>query len=253
MPIEFSQGMPSSFVTINNKTIPLLLDSGASKIFLVLSKNVLKDLNVTYTGETHCLRAVDGRYCMKKFIIPSVKVGNFTLRNVPGEELKKLWGGSTKGFIETEASKNGIIGLGLLRQFNVLLDYKNHEITYSLPKTYPKNLNLASCHSVKTDFVHGIVADYFFNNKNNIMVLDTGSNLSIVKPNANKVFYPCEESHINDFKNCRINKISVFPNQKPEDFYVEDLNLPFDGIIGSAYIQNHKIFIDSAKKVVYLC
>ncbi len=190
---------------------------------------------------------------MRKFIIPSVKVGNFLLRNVPGEELKKLWGGSTEGFIETPAAKNGVIGLEFLRKYNILLDYKNHEITYFQHQTYPKNLNLASCHPVKTDFVRGVVANYFFNNKNNIMVLDTGSNLSIIKSNADKVFYPCEAEHDNDFKNCRVNKVSLFPNQKSEDFYVQDLNLPFDGIIGSAYIQNHKIFIDADKKVIYLC
>jgi predicted aspartyl protease len=253
MPLEFSQGLSSTFVTIDNKKIPLLIDSGASKEFLVLSKHALEGLNVTYTGKIHCITALDGRFCMKKFIIPSVKVGNFVMKNVPGEELKRLWGGSQKGFIATEAAKNGLIGLSLLKQFNVLIDYQNHEISYMSYQDYPKNLNLASCHPIKTDFVHGIVADYFFNNKNNKMVLDTGANISVIKPNANKVFYPCEESHKNDIRNCRINKIAIFPNEKPENFYVEDLNLPFDGIIGSGYIQNHKIFIESSKNIVYLC
>jgi hypothetical protein len=85
------------------------------------------------------------------------------------------------------------------------------------------------------------------------MVLDTGSNLSIIKPNANKSFYPCDKSHENDFKNCRINRFVLLPGQQPEDFYVQNLNLPFDGIIGSDYIQNHKIFIDSHKKIIYFC
>ena len=89
---------------------------------------------------------------------------NLILHNVPGEEMKTLWGGSTKGFIETPASKSGVLGLNFLRQFNVLIDYKSHKLSYYSYQRYPENLNLSACHAIKTDFTHGIIANFYFNN-----------------------------------------------------------------------------------------
>lgn len=254
-PLIFSQGMPSTFVTVGNKTIPLLLDTGASRNSLILTKAALKNFAVTYTGKIHCMTALDKKYCMKEFVIPMVKVGNFVLHNVPGEEMITLWGGHTEGFIQTESSRNGVLGLNFLKQFNVLIDYKQHEITYQPFQTYPSNLDLASCHSAKTNFVNGIVASYSFNNRINKLVLDSGSTVSLIKPAyASKNLLPCDESHVHDFKNCRIDRIRLFSDQKSQDFYLLPMNLSFfDGIIGSTYIQNHKIFIDSFNKLVYLC
>ena len=254
MPVSFSQGEPASIITIGDKTIPLMIDSGASKNFLVLSKRALKNIKVTYTGQTHCFKALDGPYCFKKFIIPIVKIGNFILHDVPGEEMQHLWDANTKGFIETEAAKNGIIGLALLTKFNVLFYFKNKQITYMPFHFIPSNLDLKQCHPVKADFSQGIVANFFFNNKMNKMVLDTGANISIINPkNTNKTLYYCNKDHINDFKNCKIDKIALFADQKPENFYVRSFNLPFDGFIGSTYLLNHRVFIDSFNKTVYFC
>src|SRR5689334_8855467 len=72
VPLQFSQGMASANVVIQGKTIPLLLDTGASQTVIALSPSALQNLKVNFTGEQHCSRTVSGVVCMKGFIIPEI-------------------------------------------------------------------------------------------------------------------------------------------------------------------------------------
>lgn len=101
----------------------MIFDTGAYKTEITLSPHALKDIHVTYTGKQHCFPAMDGQYCEKEFIIPELKIGDFVLKNVTGQLMPKLWGGHDEGFKATEASRDGVIGLALLSQFNILLDF----------------------------------------------------------------------------------------------------------------------------------
>lgn len=116
-------GGPSTVITIQGKSIPILFDTGAKKSDLVLSKHALKNIRAKFTGKQICFKAMDGQHCQKEFLIPEVTIGSFVIQNVKGTLMTKLWGGKDESFRETEASRNGVIGFNLLSKFNVLLDW----------------------------------------------------------------------------------------------------------------------------------
>jgi predicted aspartyl protease len=255
LPLNFSQGLPSTFIYIDDKKIPLLVDTGASKYSIVLSKYALKNLKVIYTGTQSCSKTVDGKVCMKEFIIPTVKIGNIVLHNVAGSELQRLWGGD-KGFIETDASRNGLIGLAFLKKFNFLIDYKNNKIIISTLTSF-QNFNTRNCSKVKFALDKGILAEFMIDNKKEKLIIDTGSNLSYIKSKKlNQRLLSCDNHYAKEIDNCHQATLKLFSEDGyvgSENFYVSNMYLPFDGILGETFIKKYSLIINSYNKKLYLC
>jgi hypothetical protein len=257
LPIEFSQGLASTYIYIENKKIPLLLDSGASKYSIVLSRSVLNGLKVKYAGTESCSNTIDGKICMKDFLIPTVKVGSLILHNVRGSELQQLWGGQ-KGFIETQAARNGLIGLNFLKKFNIFLNYRNHRIIFTKDKTHPANFDFRNCSRIDFKFDKGLLANITMANKKLKLIIDTGSNLSYLMPGKSpQSSLPCNNKYAKEIDNCHYMKTKVFNSFHnyigKETFYISNMQMPFDGIIGATFIQHHDIFIDSYNRFIYIC
>ena len=104
LPLEFNTGnaAPSGFatttVTIQDKTLPLVLDMGAMPSGISLTRAALQGIKVQYTGQQKCFKMVDGKHCQAQFIIPEVQIGSFRVKNVQGMVMPPLTG---KGFVET--------------------------------------------------------------------------------------------------------------------------------------------------------
>lgn len=88
LPLEFNTGNPapygmaSTVITIEGKTLPLILDTGAKKYGLALTNEALKKIHVQFTGKFICSNSLTGKHCEKEFIVPEVKLGSFTIKNV---------------------------------------------------------------------------------------------------------------------------------------------------------------------------
>jgi hypothetical protein len=252
LPLEVSQKLTSINIYIENKKIPLIFDTGASNYSLMLSKKVLRSIKFKYTGTQTCSKTIDNTICMKDFIIPAIKIDHMTFYNVEGSELKKLWGGDDKGFIQTEASRNGLIGLKFLKQFNILLDYKNKKIILNQQKSYPDNFDAAKCNKIKFSYAKGILASMNVENKNVTLLLDTGSTLSFLKPDK----FCKTGKHTNEncnYINVKLKKVGSNKYIGSEKFYLTNFPVPFDGILGATFIQNNLTFIDTYNKSLYIC
>jgi hypothetical protein len=104
---------------IQGQGFDLMLDTGAGWATVTLTPAALERLDVTYTGGAVTHRDAEGKlYRAREFTIPSLTVGGLELTNVPAYENLT----SPPGF-------DGYVGLGLLRNFNVLIDYGARKMT----------------------------------------------------------------------------------------------------------------------------
>jgi hypothetical protein len=104
---------PVVSVYIQGKAYRLMLDTGAEGAAIGLTPEALATIDARFTGETRAYRNAYGEcYESKEFIISRVSLGDLEIREIVG--------------IETHDSVyglDGIVGLELLRQFSVLINY----------------------------------------------------------------------------------------------------------------------------------
>lgn len=265
LPLKFDtgnpapDGMPSIFITIQGKKLPILFDTGAKKTQLALTKQALKNIDVHFTGKEICFNAMDGKHCQKEFIIPEVVLGSFTIKNVKGVLMSKLWGGNDEDFIETEASKNGVVGFALLNQFNILLDYPQAKVILTKPQSKPKDYHMAQWTSVP--FTDHFQTKLNINDKPVNLSWDTGASLSIIKASIAQNFpqTACPAGKRYSKKDClRIEPTSfttsdgkILPNTW---FHVIDIPsyAPFDGLVGSNFYQENLVYFDFDEHKIFV-
>lgn len=257
VPLQFSeQGFPVATVQIQNHNIPLIFDNGASRSNIVLNKDIVKQLNLKIipTNNEVCSHDDTGkRNCLKTYIIPELKIGQLTLQNISCELMDKLWGGHyDEGFKWFAAARNGVIGLKLLQQFNLLLDYKHSRAILTTLGTYPKEYDIKNWVAIPFD-KKGII-NAQINGVNVSLVTDTGANNSIMKASA-KVLVdkkPCDPKK--DL--CQYLEPKTFTvgnKQLPKiKFGVQQDEFPFDGVIGSSFFKEHQAFFDYQNNILFI-
>jgi len=265
LPLQFNTGnpapygLPSTFITIGNKTIPILVDTGATKAEVTLSSYALGNLRVEFTGKQNCFLSYDGNHCQQEFILPEVKIGTFVLHNVKGTLMTQLWGGRDKNFLTTEASKNGVIGLGLLSKFNFLLDYPHAKLILLQPGNKPSNYPIQNW--IVIPFQKNLTTKLKIDNNLLVLSWDTGAVPSIIKrmvaANFHQVMCPAKTSY-GDI-NCRRINTTVFSTTTNQElpntwFMLADIPAaaPFDGLIGSNFFRNNAVYFDFGEDEIYV-
>ncbi len=266
LPLQFNTGnpapygMPSTVIFIQGKKIPVILDTGAMKSELVLSKHALKNIQVKYTGKNICFHAVDGKYCQPEFILPEVKLGSFTVKNVTGSLMAQLWASNhTQGFKATEASKDGVIGLVLLSKFNLLLDYPNSKALLIKPNAKPHNYNINDWISIP--FQDRLLTQLKLNGRTMTFGWDTGAVPSVIKQSVVKEFKqtPCPSNAPYAKRGC----LSVVPQSlttlsgkvTPKSWFrIDDIPsvAPFDGLFGANFFADNQVYFDFDNHLIYV-
>ena len=129
-----SSSLPAIEVTINDKDVWLILDTGSNSGLLV-KRNYAKSQN-WLTAETNTLegmsRGVNASSEIELFNIPSLKIGPYDLENilvtVPGEGEKITVGNRYRGIYRSTMSKqtHGLLGYEILKHFILTIDYSNY-------------------------------------------------------------------------------------------------------------------------------
>lgn len=265
LPLQFNTGnpapygLPSTVITIQGKSIPLIFDTGADKDELVLGQDLVKKLKVVFTGKKICGTAVDGKFCGREFIIPEVKLGDFIVKNVKGSEITHLWDShDNTGFQETAAARNGVIGLALLSKFNILLDYPQAKAILVQPKN--KLFTYDIDHWIAIPFSDRLRTSLKLNGKLMTMGWDTGSIPSIIKQSSvqdlKKAACPSNAPYAKD---CSGIITTIFQTTKGENlpntwFKIRDIPAaaPFDALLGSNFYANNLIYFDFDHHAVYI-
>ncbi len=129
-------GTPSIQVRINGKDYEFWLDTGSS--MTVLSSTVASEATVPFvSADTLRIRAFEGTAPVKAGIVRRLEIGPIVFTNTPtivmDAALMRLKS-TSEGVTGRGVRVDGIIGWDIIRQFDVVLDYRSGTITFKKPE-----------------------------------------------------------------------------------------------------------------------
>lgn len=265
VPLQFNTGNPNPYglatthITIQGKSFPLIVDTGAAETEIALSPYALHHLKVQFTGKQVCFMALDGQHCQKEFMIPRLQIGSFNIANVHGTLMTKLWGGTEKGFKTTEASRNGVIGLKFLAKFNVLLNYPHANMILVLPNHKLSEYNVNDWLAIP--FQEKLRTQLKIDDQIATLYWDTGSVPSIIKRqfanSLNLTRCPSRTSYGDPHcLRAQTSSLETLNGLKLANtwFMVTDIpsSAPFDALIGSNFFHDNLVYFDFHQQILYV-
>ncbi len=115
IPLRFERGMPCVTVEVDSQAIELGLDTGANHVTLGFKPEIINRLTVRHVGGLHGLMSNYGISLYRKFIVPEVKIADLTYSELLCDK---------DAIRDGSPAPNGLMGLELLKEFNVLIDYQ---------------------------------------------------------------------------------------------------------------------------------
>ncbi len=259
LPLIFDKnyGYPSVVITIQGNKILVGFDLGAAKTQLSLSTEILKKRHtkVKYTGKVDHITSAQGiKFSQKQFTLPKVRLGNFVISDVKGTERTRPVGG--KG-----GSKNGIVGLSILSQYNLIINFRDKKVFLIKGNTYPPGYDIDTWKKIPFSMTYGnVVANARIHDKKITLIWDTDAPLSLIKPSikiAGKVT-TCSKSVL--FKlattptTCKAITTQFIMGKHtfgPLSFYTYPMpGLPTDGVIGDNFFNDYIVYINFSKKMM---
>lgn len=234
----FRDAGPIVDLRIGEKKIPVLFDLGGFST-ISLTESVLSQLPVQFTGGTRKFSDAYGQvFTTRDYIIPECSLGGIQLRDIEATEDK---------FNQhiTDEAQNGYLGLGVLRHFQIILDYQRHKAVLWQGDTLPPQY--ASMEFSYQPFTHEMQSSLIIDDEKREVEWDTGANVSLIKTND-----------VPKGRLANIDGRQLFIANNLEaggdligslDFVVLDFNEPpVDAIIGHNFFAKHVVFLDFAKK-----
>lgn len=250
LPLSFINGLPVVEVKIQEKTLKLILDTGADHATFEIMPKSLKDINVDYLDNESASLDVFGNYYHKRYFrIPVIQMGKLRFVNfIAGEELRDFLPNGV----------DGIIGNKFLQEFYVLIDYKKGKLTLYPKKEYPKKLGLNKWETV--NFEHnniGIILTVKIEafGRELKLCLDTGCGSNRKKGKfgllySNYISELAEENNsFLEYDHVLINGIDLGRTT----FWVVDFKEPpVDGFLGDNFFTKYKVFIDFVDEILFV-
>jgi len=247
IPIIFANGCPIIEVNIDGQLFHLLIDTGAEDATVKLTPSTLKKILVTTrSGEEQTFDYNGKTYQNMRFIISSLKIGKLEFRNLNGiEELR------------SGIKEDGIIGNQLLKNFNVMFDYKAETMILYPLNSYPDEIS--NNNWIKINALHNnigiiLICKTELTEKELKFCLDTGvgsiengKTYGIIKPNA------FDKTKANG-GTVDVQKFIVDRNNlAPFDFkFIEFKVSSIDGFLGNNFFAKYKVLIDFNQNLLYL-
>lgn len=260
IPLRIVDGMPSLRLETQGKTLDIFLDSGANKITIALVPQIVKKLDVQYVKGTTLSASNYKLTRAKPFLLPEVKLGGgLFYRNLlcSRETIEK----------QSPARNSGILGLALLKEFNVLLDYNASKMVLYRHDGYPEDDGLSSWH--KIPFIahkYGILVTGTFpgSSQELTFLLDTGA---VGRDDKNTAFNPMKGAALTKVEQLSGEQKGGYTIIRSQDLVIGDiplhsLNFIFvdaftqppsvDGFLGYDFLLKYKVFLDFGTSTMYL-
>jgi hypothetical protein len=232
-------GVPLIEIVLKGEKILLDLNTGGFAP-IELPKEMIQRLNLKYTGRAKIVYDIKGnRSKCKEFIVPELCIGDFKLLNVIGYELHYSY--------FKERPLIGYIGSGLLRRFNLILDYSESKIVLIRkggvpPKNYRINEWIKIPYKINRWEVELNGIKYRLR-----LGWDTGCEISIVKPRSEFVRKKDSRGII------RVSNLWMNNHDfGPIEFAIMDFNLPIDGVLGHNFFKSHKVYFDFEDDIIMI-
>lgn len=263
LPVTYNDaGLPVVYVTISAKKYPLTVDTG-SKLEVSLYERVLDTIAHESYGIEKFQNFLGTKFERPTYKVPSIKLGSVTFSTpiVVGRPEKDRQVYMIKGSVEKQNHPDqpvGILGRGLLKKTNMLIDMQHSKIILAKNPSQLKkggyNLDLFA----KVPFIldpKGIFIDIETDLGTKRFLLDTGFTLTMVHKNffseeidlsVDKYDIPFSLSKKFSIGRCDFGSKKLYLIKMTKELNV------LDGILGMDFIEKHAIYIDFSNSFLYI-
>ena len=152
VPLRFDHGYPYLASHSGKDSVELFLDTGAGQVGLGLLPETVRSLGLLGFGRTRTLKTNSGRIKYRRIILPEARFGGITFRNFACDQVS--------ADAHPLFARRGIMGLALLRRFNVLIDYRGFRLVLFRQGTFPADFDSSSWKRIPfTDHPDGMLVD----------------------------------------------------------------------------------------------
>lgn len=260
IPLRIVNGMPSLRLETQGKILDIYLDSGANQTTIALAPQIVKKLDVQYVKGTTLSASNYKLTRAKPFLLSEAKLGGgLFYRNLlcSQQTIEK----------QSPAKDSGILGLALLKEFNVLLDYNASKMVLYQHDGYPEGDGFTSWH--KVPFIahkYGILVTGTFTGSSQELtfLFDTGA---VGRDDANTAFNPMKGAALTKVESLSGEKKHGYTIIRSQDLVIgniplHSLNFVFvdaftqprsvDGFLGYDFLLKYKVFLDFGTSTMYL-
>jgi hypothetical protein len=248
--LEFVNNLPFIKLQVEGKEVKCLLDTGARNHVLVLDKEIIAKLQTLkeFPRKDKSSDITGKEYIGRKYILPKFNIGQIKFLKV------RLAEDTNWGFNSGEAiKKDGVVGLALFENKAIIIDYPNKKFILINDGKTPENYDIDNWQELdfKLDLNGLSMYANVDNNGLKRFILDSGANVSIIKPSSlgredckilldkNKCGYNVDKFLVKSF------------NLGPILLYLQEMALPqIDGILGYNFLADKIIYIDFAKRII---
>ncbi len=253
--------LPCIDIKIEGENYPIMVDLG-SRFGLCINDEVLAKLNKTRRGIQVSRNIWGTKFKHPKYIIPKLELGSLcfeksSVTRISAEEKEAvlIWRKEGK---KLPAESIGEIGRGLLKKFNLLFDIQKSRMiaTNDTEALQKEGYSVDSFIKIpfKLDY-RGIVLKVKTDLGQLKLILDTGTTLTFLKdsmlPKDGEV-----SIGYHGLSSINSNRFAIggteFGPQNLTFLKMADKLGELHGLLGMDFIQNHVIYIDFSKKVLYI-
>ncbi len=119
LPVKFGHSHVYVRVTIGGRGLDFVLDTGASGI--TIDDSVARELGLPEYGRRSAVTA--GRYTTYRTIVPEMRVGSLTMKNVAVQAVPQGWNTAR------DVKEVGLLGFDFLAELGVTIDYEHQRVT----------------------------------------------------------------------------------------------------------------------------
>lgn len=123
VPLKLSQHLAVVTVKIDGMDVPLMLDSGDQSA-LALRQSVLDQIRAVPVSESFKGQDIKGIFQAREYRVSQVRIGEATFSDV----IARLDAHSPSN-IPVELGQQGLVGTGLFKSYQVVIDYRNRKMT----------------------------------------------------------------------------------------------------------------------------
>ncbi|MBU6384152.1 MAG: hypothetical protein KGR16_07575, partial [Verrucomicrobia bacterium] len=250
--------IPTTYVEIQGHKYAMEIDLG-SKTALTLHKSVLEQIKKTSAGTSRWMNVKGEKYETPKYSIQEVKIGNFSVHNASSKEESGNFANHGSILVQDSAcqaeQQAGRIGRDLFSHHNLFLDCHRlvcficshvqdlRKSDYQLDRFTQTPMHMTS---------DGVVIEVDTDIGAKRFLLDTGSTISVIR----NIDIPEKIAFHNAMPVYESSKFLI----RGTDFgkqilYLLDISPDFkdsDGILGMNFFNEHAVFLDFTKNVVYI-
>jgi hypothetical protein len=232
-------GLPAVDVQIGNAIYKMAIDLGLCRQIMSIKPNLLSRISSRRTGHfTIATDAMKGKLDkLEHQLINDVRIGDLVLHNV--EVMPE-----TRSAVPEAV--DGLIGLGLLGRFTILIDYKSERIALYVAEYEPPDAGSWHKVKVRATINEGFITDVRMGARSYKMLLDTGS---WNKQNSNAIFVRKQNLlELNQDSELFIDNASIGKYHLEPLF---EMPTPFDGVLGWAFFSKYKAVLKLNRQLLY--